>query len=93
MFTDFDYFIDSLNLSAIEKVISMPLSDEDKRVALGFVVMKPLEGVSMTFPRKSHLTSFAKLLVEMGADAKVVSLRLEITEKTLRKYKGNNGKK
>ena len=57
MFTDFDYFIDKLDLNEIEKVISMPLSDNDKKIALGFVIVKKLEGVSMTFPKKNHSTS------------------------------------
>lgn len=85
MFTDFDYFIDKFDLEAIAKVISMPLSDEDKRIALGFVIVKPLEGVSMTFPKKNHTTSFARLLLSKGSNAKIVSRHLEITEKTLRK--------
>lgn len=93
MFTDFDYFIEKLDLSEIEKVISMPLNDNDKKIALGFVIVKKLEGVSMTFPKKNHSTSFARLLLKRGICTKIVSKRLEITEKTLKKYKETNGER
>lgn len=91
MFTDFDYFIAKLDLNEIEKVISMPLNEDDKKIALGFVIVKHLEGVSMTFPKKNHSASFARLLLKRGVCTKIVSQRLEITEKTLKKYKAKNG--
>lgn len=90
MFTDFDYFIDSLDLSALETVINMPLNDEEKKVALGYVITKKLEGVNMSFPKKNHATSYAKLLISKGIEVKIVAETLEITEKTLKKYKVGN---
>lgn len=93
MFTDFDYFIDTLNIEALEKILCMPLTEEEKKVAIGYVIVRPLEGVSMSFPKKNHLTAFAKLLITQGVETKIIANKLEIHERTIKKYKEKHGKK
>lgn len=88
MFTDFDYFMDSINMEAIQKIISMPLEDDEKRTAIAYILSKPLEGISINFPKKAHSTTYARLLMARGIEVDVVSQSLEITIKTLNKYKG-----
>lgn len=92
MFTDFDYFIDSLDLDLIQRAINLPLSEEDRKIALGYVITKQLEGISMCFPKKNHATSYARLMIAQGIELTLISETLEITEKTLKKYKGEHGK-
>lgn len=87
MFTDFDYLIESLDMEALEIVLAMPLNEHDKRIALGYVIAKPLKGVQIAFPRKAHSTSYAKLLISHGIEIDEISETLEITTKTLKKYK------
>lgn len=90
MFTDFDYFKDSLDLEAIHKIMDMPLTEDEKRIAIGYVITKKLEGISICFPKKNHTTSYAKLLISKGIEISIVAESLEITEKTLKKYKAGN---
>lgn len=85
MSTEFEYFYESIDIVKVEKVLSMPLTEEEKRLVLGYVLVRPLEGVRIKFPKKGHTTAFAKMLLEMGADLEEISRSLEITTKTLKK--------
>jgi len=86
-FTDFDYFMEAIDLEAVEKVVNLPIPADEKKIVLAYILSKPLEGTSITFPKKAHSTSYAKVLIARGVDIPIISDKLEITVKTLNKYK------
>ena len=85
--TDFDYFMDAIDLSTIERVMDLPIPDEEKKIVLAYILSKPLEGISITFPKKAHNTSYAKVLIARGVELPIIADTLELTIKTLNKYK------
>lgn len=92
MSTEFEYFYESINIKNVEKVLSMPLTEEQRQLVLGYVLVRPLEGVRIKFPKKGHTTALAKMLLEIGADIEEVSRSLEITTKTLKKIGEESGR-
>ena len=85
--TDFDYFMEAIDLDAVEKVMDLPIPDKEKKTVLAYILSKPLTGISITFPKKAHSTSYAKVLIARGVELPIIADTLELTIKTLNKYK------
>lgn len=88
--TEFDLFINSLDIAALETAINLPISDDDKRITIGYIITRRLEGININFSKKNHATRYARVLISHGAEIKTVANKLEITEKTLKKFKEDN---
>jgi hypothetical protein len=82
--TDFNIFINAINIKDIKTIMNLQASEELLKELIAFSITKRLEGVNLSFPKKEHRSSYARILVNLGlTDSYKLSKYTKLSQRTI----------
>lgn len=78
---DFKYIVEAVDVDMIREISTADIEEEDKKALIAYSIVRKLEGIELYLPRKTHRSTYAKILIKHGFEIKTVQDLAQISRR------------